>query len=492
MKSSKSASIRKAYGEETRIIFVSGTFNVLHPGHVRLLRFANELGDCLVVGLNSDCALGVQAASADRLEGVASNRFVTEAFVMDEHIEDVLRSLRPAIVVKGREHENLPNVEENILKEIGGKLLFSSGEMLRSSFLGIEDEIDPRQTPFLPNAYMTRHNITTQSLLESIKKCADLRVIVIGDLIVDDYIECDPLGMSQEDPTLVIAPRQTTRFVGGAGIVAAHGMGLGAQVTFLSVTGIDDVAKEAKRQMDTHGVLTILLQDETRPTTLKQRFRASGKTLLRVSNLLQRKISVELSDQLLAQIDHRINETDLIILSDFNYGCLPDELVLQIIQKARDSGVMIVADSQASSQIGDISRFQGVALITPTELEARLAVSKDAENLVVLGKQLLHKAECNNMIMTLGAEGVLISTQNIVNDQNFSTDRINALNPKPQDVAGAGDSLFCTASISLTAGSDIWSAALLGSIAAACQVSRVGNIPISAEEIVRVIESGSL
>ena len=492
MQISKATSIRKVYGADSRIVFVSGTFNVLHPGHVRLLSFAQELGDCLVVGVNRDCVPGVQAESADRLEAVSSNRYVNAAFIMDENIEDVLRALKPEIVVKGREHENLLNVEATVLEDIGGKLVFSSGEMLRSSFLEMADEIDPRRIHFLPDAYMTRHGITPQKLVENIKKCRDLRVIVIGDLIVDDYIDCDPLGMSQEDPTIVVAPRQTSRFVGGAGIVAAHGQGLGAQVTLLSVTGLDDVAKEAERQMTNHGVLTVLLHDDTRPTTLKQRFRASGKTLLRVSNLLQHKISQELSNQLLAQVDHRLSETDLIVLSDFNYGCLPDELVVQIIQRARSAGVMIVADSQASSQIGDISRFQGVALITPTELEARLAVSKDAENLVVLGQQLLHKTECSNMIMTLGADGILISTQNDSTSENLSTDRISALNTKPQDVAGAGDSLFCVSSIALTSGSDIWTAALLGSIAAACQVSRVGNTPLRAAELIRVIENGVL
>ena len=164
--------------------------------------------------------------------------------------------------------------------------------------------------------------------------------------------------------------------------------------------------------------------------------------------------------------------------------------MVQIIQKACDAGVPIAADSQVSSQIGDISRFQGMVLITPTELEARLAVNKDAENLVVLSEQLMRKAECRNIIMTLGADGVLIRTGNLSSLDSFSTDRISALNFKPQDVAGAGDSLFCMASLALTTGADIWTAGLLGSIAAACQVSRVGNTPLTAKEVVQVLEKG--
>ena len=485
---SEAAHIRNSLNSEARIVFVSGNFNVLHPGHVRLLRFAKELGNYLVVGVNPDDAPGVEITASDRLEAVSSNRYVNAAFAIDENIEVTLRNLRPEIVVKGREHENLFNAEAPVMEDIGGKLVFSSGEMLRSSFSEMDDEVDPRLTPFLPDAYMARHKLTSSKLVDIIQRFQGLRVLVIGDLIVDDYIDCDPLGMSQEDPTLVVSPRQTNRFVGGAGIVAAHGQSLGAQVTFLSVTGADEVAKEANERLQSYGVTPVLLSDETRPTTLKQRFRASGKTLLRVSHLRQHSISTILSNQILTEVSQRISETDLILFSDFNYGCLPDIAVNQIIKKAHHAGVPVGADSQSSSQIGNIARFKGLMLVTPTELEAQLSIGTRTENLLVLSEQILRKADCSNLIMTLGADGVLIRTGSDL----LSTDRINALNPKPRDVAGAGDSLFCMAALALTTGANIWSASLLGSIAAACQVSKVGNTPLSALEVVRSIKMGAL
>ena len=485
---SEAARIRNSLNSESQIVFVSGNFNVLHPGHVRLLRFAKELGNYLVVGVNPDDAPGVEITASDRLEAVSSNRYVNAAFAIDENIEVTLRNLRPEIVVKGREHENLFNAEAPVMEDIGGKLVFSSGEMLRSSFSEMDDEVDPRLTPFLPDAYMARHKLTSSKLVDIIQRFQGLRVLVIGDLIVDDYIDCDPLGMSQEDPTLVVSPRQTNRFIGGAGIVAAHGQSLGAQVTFLSVTGADEVAKEANERLQSYGVTPVLLSDETRPTTLKQRFRASGKTLLRVSHLRQHSIITILSNQILTEVSQRISETDLILFSDFNYGCLPDTAVNQIIKKAHHAGVPVGADSQSSSQIGNIARFKGLMLVTPTELEAQLSMGTRTENLLVLSEQILRKADCSNLIMTLGADGVLIRTGSDL----LSTDRINALNPKPRDVAGAGDSLFCMAALALTTGANIWSASLLGSIAAACQVSKVGNTPLSAVEVVRSIKMGAL
>ena len=112
-----------------------------------------------------------------------------------------------------------------------------------------------------------------------------MRILVVGDLIVDRYTECDPVGMSQEDPTIVVTPIDEKRFVGGAGIVAAHARGLGAEVRFFTVMGEDEAATYAHAQLGGFGVAVEHVTDLTRPTTTKQRFRALGKTLLRVNRL---------------------------------------------------------------------------------------------------------------------------------------------------------------------------------------------------------------
>ena len=486
---SEAAHIRQVLGDKARVVFISGNFNVLHPGHVRLIRFARELGDYVVVGVNPDNASGVGAPGEMRLEGVASNRHVEKAFLITGEIEDVLRDLRPSIVVKGREHENLENREYAALAEYGGELIFSSGEMLRLASSYFEDEGGRYKKSLLPETYMLRHGQTTASMIKLLGQFNGLRMLVIGDLIVDDYIDCDPLGMSQEDPTLVVSPRETRRFVGGAGIVAAHGRGLGAEVTFLSVVGEDEVARQAETILADYGVSTVLDRDHNRPTTLKQRFRASGKTLLRVSHLRQNAISIAHSTRLIKEVEARLSKTDLILFSDFNYGCLPNRVVSAITEMAAKASVITTADSQVSSQIGNIARFKGMHLITPTELETRVALNEQEQNVVVVSERLMRAAECAHMIMTLGADGVLIRG---VGKSGLETDRIAALNNTPRDVSGAGDSLFCTASLAIAAGADVWTAALLGSVAAACQVGRIGNIPLTNVELKHFIETGQL
>jgi bifunctional ADP-heptose synthase (sugar kinase/adenylyltransferase) len=143
---------------------------------------------------------------------------------------------------------------------------------------------------------------------------------------------------------------------------------------------------------------------------------------------------------------------------------------------------MMVADSQASSQLGDVSRFCGMRLLAPTEYEARLATRDFTSGLVVLAERLRAKAQAEQVFVTLGAEGLLIHAPAPDGGQ-YVTDQLPAFNHAPKDVAGAGDSLLTCASMGLAAGADVWKSAYLGSIAAACQVGRVGNFPISVDEV---------
>jgi len=469
-------------------VLVTGSFNVLHPGHLRLLRFAKECGDRLIVGVHSDriAANGAHVPEQLRLEGVQSNSWVDEAFLMDEPVTDVIARLRPDIVVKGKEHESRFNPELPVLEQYGGRLLFSSGETTFSSLELIRREFydsAPRSIS-LPQDYMDRHGIEQKRLASLLPCFTKLKVCVVGDLIIDEYITCEPLGMSQEDPTIVVTPVDTTQFVGGAGIVAAHAAGLGASVIFVSVTGSDAARVFALERLAAAGVQAQLMIDESRPTTLKQRYRSRGKSLLRVSHLHQGAISVAQQKRMLAELEQAMDGADLLVFADFNYGCLPQLLVEQVVPVAKSRGVMLAADSQSSSQVGDISRFRKMDLLTPTEREARISTRNHEDGLVVLAERLRQQSDARNILLKLGEEGLLIHT-GTGKSEDWITDRVGALNSAPKDVAGAGDSLLITSAMTLASGGNIWEAACLGSLASAVQVSRVGNTPIRAKELLQ-------
>jgi cytidyltransferase-like protein len=246
-------------------VLVSGRFNVLHSGHLRLLRFAKESGYKLIVAVESDRIAGKHAHILQnlRLEGIQSVSWVDEAFIYDEPINLLIKRIRPDIVVKGKEHELANNPEAKELKVYGGQLKFSSGETIFSSLDLIKKEFEfyDSKSIELPTAYLDRHLINKKQLLIIIQKFSNLKICVVGDLIIDEYITCEPLGMSQEDPTIVVTPLDYSRFVGGAGIVAAHAAGLGAKVNFISVTGDDTSRKFALEELSKSGVDKILFID---------------------------------------------------------------------------------------------------------------------------------------------------------------------------------------------------------------------------------------
>ena len=473
-------------GVKNKTVLVVGNFNVLHAGHLRLFKFAKSCGDRFFVGVTSDRLAGDSAYvdEALRLECVEHSNWVDEVFLVDEPVIEFILRMRPHILVKGKEFESRFNPEFEALNSYGGKLLFNSGETIFSSFEVIHksfyEKLENRLK--IPEDFLRRHHITPNRLVSIINAFSGVRVAVVGDLIVDEYITCDPLGMSQEDPTIVVTPIDLKRFLGGAAIVAAHAAGLGAEVHFISVTGTDAMRDFALQQLNSTKVSAHLFEDEGRPTTLKQRFRCQGKTLLRVSHLHQGAISVELQSKLASVLEHILEDIDILVFSDFNYGCLPQPLVRKVCAMARKYDVMLIADSQSSSQIGDIKRFQGMDLICPTEREARIATRNSDDGLVVLAEQVRVQSNAKHVLLKLGEEGVLIQNE-ASHDDPWITDRIGALNGSPRDVAGAGDSMLITAGLVLGAGASIWEAGILGSLAAGIQVARVGNTPLTAAEL---------
>jgi rfaE bifunctional protein kinase chain/domain len=258
-------------------------------------------------------------------------------------------------------------------------------------------------------------------------------------------------------------------------------------VQFITVAGNDPARTYALECLSVAKVNAWLLIDDIRPTTLKQRYRSHGKSLFRVSHLHQSEISIKLQQEVLDLIKKVIDRVDLLVFSDFNYGFLPQQLVDQIIDLAKSKGVMLAADSQSSSQTGDISRFKGMNLITPTEYEARISTRNREDGLVVLAEQLRKNAEVDNILLKLGEEGLMIHA-GCAKANDLLTDRIDALNSLPKDVAGAGDSLLITSAMTLACDGTIWEAAFLGSLAAAIQVGRVGNTPIKVNELMQELK----
>lgn len=471
-----------------RIAFVSGNFNVVHPGHIRLLNFARSLADVLVVALLSENPYSYVPEEL-RLGAVRALDMVDAAFVMQDDLDVCLDVLKPDIVVKGAEHETAENPEDELVRAWGGRVVFCTDDprfSLDELYRGMLQGRTQKDVFSLPKGYLERHAIRRETLIGLLKKMGRLKVCVLGDLIIDQYVICKPLGMSREDPTLVVSPLEELAFVGGAGIVAGHAAKMAGEVHLLAVTGQDEAAEFARGWLGENNVHATMIADASRHTTVKRRYRAQNKTLLRVNRLSQQQIDRDIQKNILARVDELLEEMDLLIFSDFSYGVLPKTLVEKITARCRQCGVSMTADSQTSSQVGDLGKFKHALLVAPTEIEARHAVDDFSLGLTALSQKLMADLGTKNCLITLAEDGCLISGD--PDEYTVFTDNLPALNSNPVDVAGAGDSLLTVASLAMAAGGDVWNAALLGSLAAAIQVGRIGNIPLSTQELCDGVE----
>lgn len=472
---------------EERVVFVYGFFNILHSGHLRFLKFAKETGTKLVIGILPD-RHGAIVYQKLRLDAISALEIADIMLIVDQDIPSILKELKPDIVVKGREHKNSSEDEQKVIDAYGGQLIFSSGE---SNTTTIEEDYLKNHRHYsialsIPKEYLLRHNITQQKLLDILNEFPKKKICVIGDSIIDKYIFCDALGMSKEDPTIVVNPITETTFLGGSSIVASHASKLGCNTQLFYVTGQDDGHEFIQAKLKEFGVEAICLIDQTRPTTKKTRFKVDTKTMLRVNELRQHSIRESEIDHIYDRFAEKIDEIDLVVFSDFNYGCLPQELVRRISELCKRKSIKIVADSQSSSQIGDISRFTDCVLVTPTEYEARLALKDSDSGLAVIAQNLIEKSRYEHLVLTLGTVGIFIQT---TGNTRIKTDRLPSLNPNAVDVSGAGDAFFISSALALVAGATIWEASYIGSIVAAIQVGQVGNVPISIEQVKSVLRT---
>ena len=473
--------------KKKKIILITGVFNVLHPGHLKLFRFAKKYADELHVGVVADknSIHKIYLNEKLRLEALRNNTLVNKSFIFRSDIATLIKKIRPDYIAKGKEFENRFNPEKETLEKYGGKIIFNSGVSTLSGSDLVKKEMEVLENKIVfPKDYLSRHNINNSKIKKILNKFSKLKICIFGDLIIDEYIASQPLGMSREDPTIVVSPMNKKKFIGGSGIVACHAANLNAKVNYFSVSGKDEQREFAIEKLNKFKVKHFISIDKTRPTTFKQRYRVKQKTLFKVSDLGFHYIDERIIKKVKQKFNAIIKKSsiDLIIFSDFNYGFLTNDLIKYVTDTARKKRIKVIADCQTSSQYGNILKYDFTNLITPTETEARVSLHDYESGIVDLIHRMQKQSKFENVFLKLGNEGFLIQNNN---QKTFHTDKIDALNFNPVDVAGAGDSLLTFAGMAIASGANIWEAAYLGALAASVQVSRLGNVPISKDDILK-------
>ena len=474
-----------------------GHFNVIHPGHIRYFRAAKQHGNQLVVALEGDSQLSKSErteifSEVERAEAVSELDIIDHVVILDKgSLAELIEIIRPSILVLGKEFEGVRfNKVRDAVDKItqqDGEVTYSAGETHYAGsdlFFVSQNELEKTRWNQFKIA-LKNQDINFPNLLKKFTDKKPIEILVIGDTIVDQYVACDPIGMSNEAPVIVVKELESREFVGGAGIVAAHIAALGAKATFISITGKDRNAEFVEDSLQNYGVATHLLVDESRPTTYKIRYMAENQKLFRVSRLKEHGASIEVEEKIIHRILDLAPSISGIVVCDFVYGVITPRILSTIQRISKENNLPLFGDLQCSSQVGNVAKFKDFELLCPTEREARIALSNHDDGVEYLANLLIQKTRVPNLILKLGAEGFIAYSLGKMGGESQFLRRqyFPALSVNPVDVAGAGDSLLAALSVGMMSGFSTMESAALGSCVAAIGVMRTGNLPVQIEEL---------
>jgi D-beta-D-heptose 7-phosphate kinase/D-beta-D-heptose 1-phosphate adenosyltransferase len=327
-----------------------------------------------------------------------------------------------------------------------------------------------------------------------LKKGADLlasleekKVLVIGDLMIDEYVWGGVTRVSPEAPVPIVGVTSETLRPGGAANVANNIISLKGKVELCGVLGDDQMGRWLKSDMEkkgtgTRGVLTV----PGRPTTVKTRVIAHNQQVVRVDKEVTHPLEQKDEKLLLAAVGSFLPECGCVAISDYTKGVVSPTLIRELVAMAGRAGVPVSVDPK----IQNFSTYRGVTVLTPNLFEAAAGagmIIDSIEALVEAGKKIVAKLGCAYLVITRGDQGMtLFSNKDEVT-------HIPAYGRRVFDVTGAGDTVISTLSLAMAAGLSMVDGAYLSNVAAGIVVGEVGTVAISVEQMLAQFgEAGDL
>ncbi len=481
---------------DKKVIMCHGTFDIVHPGHVRHLLYAKSKGDILIASLTADAHITKanfrpfvpQELRAFNLAALE----VVDYVVIDRNATPIanLGIIRPDFFAKGYEYTKagLPprTAEEKAAVEAyGGEIIFTPGDIVFSSSHIIETDPPELATEKLM-VLLGAEALATDDLRIALDRLRGIRVHVVGDTIVDSYTRCSMIGSMAKTPTMSIRFQEQEAFVGGAGIVARHLIAAGADVTFSTVLGDDALGEFALNNLKEAGVRCVPVIDATRPTTNKNAIVVGVYNLLKIDTVDNRSISDHMLDTLCVQL--RETAADVVVFSDFRHGIFNRDTIPTLTDAIPPSAFR-VADSQVASRWGNILDFKGFDLISANEREARFALGDQDSVVRPLGLELYRRAECDTLILKLGERGLMTFRAIPEMDEDVrSFFALDSFANHVVDAVGSGDALLSYAAPALFVTRNAVIASVLGSLAAAVECEHQGNVPVRPADVVRRLQ----
>ncbi|MHB1687109.1 MAG: D-glycero-beta-D-manno-heptose-7-phosphate kinase [Ignavibacteriaceae bacterium] len=320
-------------------------------------------------------------------------------------------------------------------------------------------------------------NLSAKRLNELKKKFKNLKIAVVGDMMLDCYFWGDVKRISPEAPVPVVEVGNEFYRFGGAANVALNILKLGGVPVPIGVIGHDNYGTIFSSLIDETGISKGgLIIDEGRPTTAKTRVIADNQHVVRIDKESKEYLSKEVQSKIFNYVEKNINRLDGIILQDYNKGVLTPSLIEKVIALANKKKILITVDPK----FNNFFAYKNVTVFKPNRNEAENVLGmkiKTDEDITEAGKKLLERLNAKNILLTLGEGGIAVF------EKGEKEMRMPTKARKAADVSGAGDTVISTLTMALAAGANILEASYLANYAGGLVCEEIGIVPIEIEKL---------
>lgn len=315
---------------------------------------------------------------------------------------------------------------------------------------------------------------------EIMSKCQHQSIVVIGDIMLDEYVWCDVSRISPEAPVPICRVRDISLAPGGAANVAMNIRSLGSEVTLIGVVGMDTRGAEIRSLMDAAGVSTTdIIETNDRPTIVKSRIMAHHQHVVRVDHEITTPVPSTIQQIILDSFAQRLSSAGAVLISDYLKGSVPAELIKQLISVCRSKNIPVIVDPK-----GDVyTHYTGASILTPNKSEFEAVAGKVSGNLDLHHRalKLCSRLKLDGLIVTRSEDGMTV-----VRSDGQITD-IPTLAQEVCDITGAGDTAIAMLAIAISAGLPIDDSAYLANVAAGIVVGKVGTSRTTWEEVMHAV-----
>jgi D-glycero-beta-D-manno-heptose-7-phosphate kinase len=321
--------------------------------------------------------------------------------------------------------------------------------------------------------------ITAQRAAELAASVGGRRIVVFGDVMLDEFVWGDVSRISPEAPVPVVDIRRESVRLGGAANVLANLNALGARASVVGVVGRDRAGERLLAALEEAGALNShagLVTDENRPTTLKTRIIAHNQLVVRADRERRTPVSAATEDRLIAALIAALPEADAFVVSDYDKGAVTPRILREILPRATKRGIPVLVDPK----IRNFDAYRPATLVTPNHHEAlRLTNTEDDSDAGVAhaARLIRERLNCESVLITRGEHGMMLL------ERDAAPVYVATVAREVYDVTGAGDTVIATLAAALAARASLVEAAALANHAAGIVVAKLGTATASADEL---------